>query len=85
MTILISYLFGKFKGWLALAGGLIAVIGWAFWQGRREGKQAALDRIHEQDRKLQHEFDKIDAQRPDFDGSIERLRKRAQRKSTPPS
>jgi uncharacterized membrane protein YdjX (TVP38/TMEM64 family) len=73
----VSWLYGKLQAYLAVAGAIIVAIAVAFLKGRKSGKEAVVTSINKQERKVNDQITKVDAQRPDLDASLERLRKRA--------
>lgn len=72
-----SWLFSKVQAYLALAGGLLIALLYAFTKGRTSGVQAATTSLNRETQKVNAEFQKIDGKRPDFDVAITNLRKRA--------
>lgn len=60
-------------GIIAVLGGIIA----AFLKGRQTGKEAVDAKQQKADAYVQAEFQRIDSARPDLDGALGRLRKRA--------
>lgn len=72
-----SWLFGKLKGYLALAGVILVALLTAYAKGRRGGSQAARAEATKATQKTQAKFDKIDSAKPDFGKAIGNLRKRS--------
>lgn len=62
---------------LATIGGGILLMVVTSWKAYRAGQDREKAKKAEQDAQLRFEFDKIDSRAPDYDGSIERLRKRS--------
>jgi len=61
---------------IAAIVAIIGAIGGAFAAGHRAGTQGAAVKQEKANAQLQQKFDTIDAQKPDFDAAIDRLRKR---------
>jgi hypothetical protein len=71
------WLWAKLKGYLALAGLIIVALATAYIKGRKGGAAGAHAEAAKQTNRIQKQFDKIDAQKPDFGKAIENLRKRS--------
>jgi len=67
-------LWAKAKGWLALAGAVIAAVGIAFLRGRAEGKRILEAEQQRRRDKLQEHYDEIDREVIDPPRSYDRLR-----------
>lgn len=72
-----TWLLGKLKVYLAAAGAVLVALLYAYSRGKTSGVRDAHVQTQKQTEKVREEHDKIDAQRPDFDGAVSRLRKRS--------
>lgn len=72
-----TWLYGKLQAYLAVAGAIIVAITVAFLKGRKAGKQDIIVATQKETQKVDQKISKVDAQRPDLDASLSRLRKRA--------
>lgn len=84
MVLFFSWLYGRAKGYLALAGAFVLAVGYAFMKGRAAGKQSSTDSIAKETQRVNEKFQEIDSKRPDFDAAISGLRKRAGKGGTKP-
>lgn len=80
MFSFLSSLWGRAQVYLAIAGGVVLAIAYAFLKGRASGAQSSTDSIARETQKVNEKFQQIDATSPDFDGSISRLRQRSTKK-----
>jgi Flp pilus assembly protein TadB len=62
---------------VASVGAMLAAFAGVAWKSYRAGRDRERVENAEDDAQMQLEFDKIDRDAPDLDGSIDRLRKRA--------
>lgn len=82
MSFIFSWLYGKAKGYLALAGALVLAVGYAFVRGRAAGVKHSTDSIAKETQRVNEKFRHVDEQRPDFDAAVDSLRKRASKGGT---
>jgi hypothetical protein len=72
-----TWLYGKLQSYLAVAGAVIVALAYVFLKGRAEGVHASEAAINKETQEANEKFQQIDAQRPDFDGAVSKLRDRS--------
>lgn len=77
MMPFISALWLKLIGALVVIGAILAAIAKIFYEGKKAGTAEVVEEVRGTTEAVREKFDHIDAQKPDADAALERLRKRS--------